>query len=407
MQPSTVSTARHEPSEDRDPRRPPGGAPAPRRLGPWMLASALALPLAACVAALLAQAPPAAPPAPEPVQADRQGVTIASGAHQWDYLTLAVAAEGPALPPLPVPGRVGFDELRTAAVGVPLAGRIERVLVRLGDSVRKGDPLFSVRSREFADIDKDVAAARQSVEVKRRIRDRSKDLYALNAVPEKELLAADAELQEAALTLKAAEAKRQSLAVAAAGDNLFWVRAPRAGFVVSLDASASQEVSSERADPLLRISDTSEVLVTADVPEADAGALAAGHQALIRTRDGVERRGVVQRVATVVDPQRQTLAVRIVAGNADGALKPNAFVDVTLLPRDAERRVQVDEDAVVSDGDHSSVFVLEGERRLAKRDVQPGRRGHGKVEVLSGVAAGTQYVAKGALLLLNQIDLAD
>jgi membrane fusion protein, heavy metal efflux system len=39
--------------------------------------------------------------------------------------------------------------------------------------------------------------------------------------------------------------------------------------------------------------------------------------------------------------------------------------------------------------------------------VIPGRERNGETEILKGIAAGQRYVAKGALLLLNQIDLLD
>jgi cobalt-zinc-cadmium efflux system membrane fusion protein len=341
------------------------------------------------------------------IQVDKTGVTLPEGAPQWDYVKLAVAAEGPALPPLPVPGRVGFDEKRTASIGAPLAGRVEQVPARLGDSVKPGDKLFSMRSRDFAELDKEAATAREAVAVKRRLRDRAKELLELNAIPEKEVLAAEAELKEAELALRAAQAKQRSLSVAAAGDNLFWVRAPSAGTIVSLDVFASQEVTPDRAEPLVRISDMDEVLVLADVPEIDAADLTVGSEATIRTRDGVERSGTIEQISSVMDPQRQTVGVRIRAANADHALKPNAFVEVTFQPQEGTRRVQVDEEAVVSDGSHSTLFVLEDSNRLEKREVQPGRRRSGTIEIRSGLQPGTRYVAKGALLLLNQVDLAD
>jgi cobalt-zinc-cadmium efflux system membrane fusion protein len=379
---------------------------SPDRPARWGVALGVGLCLVAGAALALTRAAPAAQQEESKIKADKEGVTLSDGAPQWEYVKLAVAELAPALPPMPVPGRVGFDELRTASLGVPLAGRIEQVRVRLGDAVKPGDKLFSVRSRDFADLEKEVATARESVGVKQRLRDRAKELFALNAVPEKDVLAAEAELKEARLVLKAAEAKQSSLAVAPGGDNLYWVRAPRQGMVVSLDVYESQEVSRERSEPLMRISDTSEVLVTGDVLEADAADLAEGGEAVIHTRDGTERKGTIQHIASVVDPQRQTLGVRIRADNKDGALRPNSFVEVTLLPHGDIRRVHVDEDAIVSDGKRSTVFVLKDPNRLEKLEVRPGRRRDGLVEIREGMTAGTRYVAKGALLLLNQVDLA-
>src|SRR5207244_10284224 len=92
---------------------------APPRWRRWVMAGAVAL-AAAAVGVSFAR-PEAPPPAAGPrMVSDAQGVTLPSGAPQWRYVELAVAAEKPPLPPLPVPARIGLDEKRTASVGSPL-----------------------------------------------------------------------------------------------------------------------------------------------------------------------------------------------------------------------------------------------------------------------------------------------
>lgn len=373
----------------------------------WVIAlGALVLTSSVLIVGTMRGAPEEPPPLTT-LRTDERGVTFVEGAPQWEYVTLAVAEEVSALPPLPAPARVSFDHQRTANIGTPLTGRIEQVAVSLGDTVEPGNRLFSVRSREFAELDKEIAIAREAVNVKQRLYERAQELFELNAVPEKEVLGAKAELKEAQLALKAAEAKQRSLSIVAAGDNTFWVRAPRAGTVVSLNVFVGQEVTQERDEPLLQISDIAAVVVVADVPELDAADLRVGSEAMVRTRDGVERPGTIQHISAVVDPRRQTVGVRVRVENHDRALKPNAFVEVTFQPHPERRVVQVVEDAVVTDGDRATVFVLTDAQRLEKQNVQTGRRRNGVVEIRSGLASGSQYAAKGALLLLNQIELGN
>jgi hypothetical protein len=47
-----------------------------------------------------------------------------------------------------------------------------------------------------------------------------------------------------------------------------------------------------------------------------------------------------------------------------------------------------------------------GKTRLERREVQPGRVRDGRTELLSGLGEGETFVARGALLLLNALDLA-
>lgn len=335
-------------------------------------------------------------------------VSIQEGAPQWAYITLGTAVMAPTIPPMPAPGRVVFDAKRTANIGAPLAGRVETVMVRVGDSVKKGEKLFSVRSAAFAEMDRDLGSTREDVEVKTRLYERQKELLELKAVSEKDVMVAESELKQAQLSLRAARAKESSLSVTTDGNNLFWVLAPRGGVVVQLSAIASQQVSPDAGEPLLRISDLDEVLVIADVPEIDAVDAKVGQKVTVVARDGhASREGVVDYISQVVDPLRQTVETRIRLDNRDRLMRPNAFVEATLEPDASTLRVQVPEDAVVLSGERSVVFVEKGAGRLQRVMVQPGRRRDHQVEIRQGLTPGTKYVAKGALLLLNQVELAD
>lgn len=350
--------------------------------------------------------PEAAVPPPA-MRVDDEAVALTENAPQWRYLELAVAEEKPVLAPPPAPARVVFDESRSTAVVSPLPGRVERVAVRLGDQVHAGDLLFAVRSGELADMGRDIESARSEVAAKTRIATRARELVALRAAPEKDALEAEEAVHQAELTLHAATAKRESLGATIAGDTRFEVRAPQDGTVVELEVSAGQSVGPDREHPCLRVSNVDEVLVMADLQEEDAYDLATGAPVAIHTPAGdVERTGVVERVSQVVDPQRHTVEVRVRAANADHALRPNAFVEVSLAPDPTRRRVRVPAGAVVSDGKEMVVFVTREAGHLERVPVTTGRRRDGEVELLSGLAAGTRYVERGGLLLLNELALA-
>lgn len=347
--------------------------------------------------------------APDPaalITADQTGVTLAADAPQWRYVELSVAALGAPLSPLPVPGHVELDPKRTAAVGVPLPGRVEAVLVRLGSRVKQGERLLSVRSGAFADLDRETEAARAQVAVRKRLVDRARELLELKAAPQKDVLAAEAELQEAELALKAAESKQRSLSVASEGDNLFWIRAPRTGTVVELDVFSGQEVGPDREKPLLRLSDLDEVLVIADVPESDVRDVQLGESVSIHPQGGEARAGVVEYVSEVVEPRRRTVEVWVRAKNVDRLLRPNGFVEVVITPDAVSEVVRVPDVSVVTQGTRSVVFVATGPGRLEPRTVTVGRRRDGVTEVREGLTKGERFVSKGALLLLNQVDLA-
>ena len=57
-----------------------------------------------------------------------------------------------------VPGQTAADPDRIASIASPIAGRIETVSARLGESVRKGDVLFTIRVPDLSKLRADAAA---------------------------------------------------------------------------------------------------------------------------------------------------------------------------------------------------------------------------------------------------------
>jgi membrane fusion protein, heavy metal efflux system len=335
-------------------------------------------------------------------------VRMAASAPQWKFVELRSASAGPPLPPVPAPGRVTVDESRAAPVFSPVAGRVERISVSLGQAVRSGDRVVAVRSSLVPELLRDVASTREILTLKTVAAQRMKDLVGLHAVPEKELELAETEQREADLALQAAQGKLRSLRVSEAdGGGLFWVKAPRAGIVVDRRGLVGQEAGPDRTDPLLVVADLSEVVVIADVLETDASGLGPGQTARVTSLslppEGLP--GKLVHVGDIVDPVRRTVAVRILVSNSSHALRPNAFVRVTFQAA-GEKRVIVPAEAVVTDDQRTVVFVAEGDARLVRRPVRTGRTRDGQTEVIEGLKVGERYAARGALLLLNALELA-
>jgi cobalt-zinc-cadmium efflux system membrane fusion protein len=161
----------------------------------------------------------------------------------------------------------------------------------------------------------------------------------------------------------------------------------------------------------VQVAELDEVIVVADVLGSDVEAVRSGQAAQVsEVRTGAQPiLGKIEYVADFVDPVRRTVAVRIRVPNPEHHLRPNAFVQVTFATETAPA-VQVPSDAVVTDDQKAIVFVRTGgsdkESRLQRREVRIGRSRDGKTEILTGLAAGETFVSRGALLLLNALDIA-
>ena len=347
--------------------------------------------------------------APSPTSVHGNVVELRPEAASWNYVELAKAATAPALPPVPVPARVAVDESRSSSVVAPLAGRVDAVAVQLGQRVQTGNRLLSIRSAAFVDLFRQIDILRAKEAAHTKVVDRVRDLVRLKASAEKDLIAAEQDINQSRLSRESAEAKLRSLSVESAGEGLYWIKAPRSGIIVNRNALVGQEAGPDRGDPLLQIAELDEVIVKADVPEADVADLKDGGKATVTSAAIQDRTfpGTIEHIGLVVDPERHMVDVRVRVPNVDGLLRPNGFVQVEFTPN-GRTPVVVDDQAVVTDDQQSYVFVQASDQsgRLERKLVRTGRRRDDKVEIVQGLQAGDTYVSKGAILLLNAMDLA-
>jgi cobalt-zinc-cadmium efflux system membrane fusion protein len=375
-------------------------------------ATIIAAIVGAGIAVVVLRSRPVEQAAPPGLTVNKGGVELLPSSPQWRYIDLADARHSDPLPPVPAPARVSVDEARSAPIYAPLPGRVETVNVQLGQKVKPGDKLLAIRSSALPELGHEVESARAALAVKSAMADRVRDLVGLRAVPEKDLVLAEQERHEAELSLKAAEGKRRSLRLDHLNESgLYWVTATKGGTVVERRALVGMEVGPDRADPLLSIADLQQVIVTADVLERDTAGIKVGQTAKVTdvALGGESVDGTIEYIAQLVDPARRTVAVRVRVPNPDNKLRPNAFAQVTFAST-AEKRVVVPAEAIVTDDQKSVIFVKRavagGATRLERREVQVGRVRDDKAEIISGLDDGDTYVARGALLLLNALDLA-
>jgi RND family efflux transporter MFP subunit len=138
-----------------------------------------------------------------------------------------------------------------------------------------------------------------------------------------------------------------------------------------------------------------------EVPERMAAEVRPGQRVDFRV-DGVDsdHHGVVARLGSAIDRVNRTLLVEAAVDNRDGALLPGGFCRASIVVADAETVVVVPQTALVSFAGVDRVFCAENGRAV-ERQVTPGRRFDGMVEIRAGLAAGTEIVAAPGNLVPN------
>jgi RND family efflux transporter MFP subunit len=351
--------------------------------------------------------PPASRSAPG-VAVEGNSIALTPDAPQWKTIKLATVVPSGKHWSDSVPARVRVDETRAARVGAPLSGRVTAVFVEVGQEVKAGDKLFAVASADIADLRADRMKTEVDLEVARASLERIKALVAAQAAAGKDQLAAEAQAKQAELAVRLADAKIASLKISSPADNEFFVTAPRDGVIVEKHVLPAEQIRRD-GDSLLMIADLSMVWVVAEVFETDSVGLTVGTPCKITlpSRPDLALEAKVHSISSVVDPERHTVAVRVVVPNADGTMRPNVYSQMRCALEPPPGMVEVPASAVVSNGAVQYVYVQEQSGHFVRRAIVAGSVREGTLPVSGGLKAGDVIVEQGAILLDNQIELSN
>jgi cobalt-zinc-cadmium efflux system membrane fusion protein len=299
-------------------------------------------------------------------------------------------------------------------VVAPVAGRVARVLVAVGDAVRQGQPLFTIDSPDadaatstHLQADAAVSQARATLIKAQADAERSKDLFDHNAIAKKEVLSADSALAQSQAALDQALAAREQaerrLSVLGLSPRDFkqqvTVRSPLSGKVLDLSVVPG-EYRNDTSAPVMTIADLSTVWVSSQVPET--------YIRFIQPHERVEIslvaypdetfEGRVLQIADTVDPQTRTVKVHAELDNRNGRFRPEMFGSIHHIESTAMMPV-VPAGAVIEGDGHATVFVEPSPGTFEERTVVIGKKAGDRVRVISGLKAGETVVVDGAMLL--------
>jgi membrane fusion protein, heavy metal efflux system len=295
-------------------------------------------------------------------------------------------------------GTVTPDVNNTIHVTSQGSGRVVELRVRLGDYVKKGQLLLSIRSADLAGAFSDYQKAAADERLAQKALDRAQLLISHGALAEKDLQQAEDTEEKAKVDVQNAEQRVRLLGGDPAHPSTtINLRAPVSGTIVEQNISGFEGIKSLDNSPnLFTIADLTQVWVLCDVYENDLGGVHLGDTAEIRLNAYPDKayHGKVADIARVLDPATRAAKVRIVLPNRDGALRPGMFAVATFRSHKSQTRVLIPSTAVLRLQDKDWVFRKEGPQQFRRVEVRAGRDGaDGMQQIQTGVKAGEQIVA--------------
>lgn len=325
--------------------------------------------------------------------------------------------------------QLGFVEENISAVGSLLArryvsvapkisGRVERVLVNVGDRVTKGQTIAQLDPR---DLDEEVKEAGASLQVSeatlkgkqaelqdiRQKLERAKRLIEKNFISRQELDTLESERAAAAAEVELARAQIAQMKARLASVKLQLeearVEAPFSGYVEKRLVDPGALVNS--GTPIASIVDIARVKVIVPVVEKDYPKISSGQGTVVAVDAYPGRRfqGKVVRLTPVLSQETRTGEVEIEVDNASGVLKPGMFARVEIAISERRKVMLVPEGALVKTAKGHGVFrVIAAQSKNPRAElvaVTVGSTRAGQAEIQGNLKPGDRVVTLGSSLL--------
>ena len=279
-------------------------------------------------------------------------------------------------------------------------GAIVRITQHLGDNVRAGETIALLESREAATLVADRSKAAAQANAARSAYAREKRLFDARVTARQDLEAAQAGLAEAEAELRRSQSAAGASKLSGDGRTLA-ITSPVTGRLTRADARLGAYVLA--GTDLFHVSDPNRLQVNASVLPADARRVRVGDTAVIELAGGETRMATVHSITPALDAQSKT-ATLILTPQGAAQLTAGQGVRVRVRPggQSSDGRMTLPEDAVQTVEGKNMVFVR-GPKGFQATEVVIGERSGGRIEIVSGLPAGTVVATKGAFLLKAEL----
>ena len=271
-------------------------------------------------------------------------------------------------------------------VAPKIAGRLEKLFVKIGDPVKKGQLIAVLEDDEYlqqvdqARAEREVARAnvgeaRSALDTARRELDRAKALRQKKIASESELDAAGAEFnsQEAKYKVALAQVAQKEAALKAAQVRLSYTKIRATWEEGDQDRVVGERFVDEGTmlapnTPIVSILDICSLTGVIFVIERDYSKVKVGQEALISTDAFPDRTfsGKVVRMAPLIKETSREARVEVEIFNPEGLLKPGMFIRAQIEFSRQDNATIVPARALTKRGGREGVFILKREEMIAQ-----------------------------------------
>ena len=300
-------------------------------------------------------------------------------------------------------GKISADRNSYIDVYPLVGGNVMSVNVELGDYVRKGQVLATIRSTELADVQKDVSDAKTDLLVAQNNLRVAKEMYEGKLTTEREVLEAKSHVQ------KAQDQMQRSAAISTVYNvkkgNLYSVLAPINGYIVHKDINKDMQLRSDRSENIFDVANTTNVWAIMNVNESDIDKISLGMTAQVSTLSYPDKvfDGKIDKIFKIIDPQTNAMQARVVLDNANGLLIPESKATIKVSKSENASALSVPSKAVIFDDDRSFVVVFKSRTDVKVKEIKVLKQLGDVTYITEGLAEGENVITNNQLLIYRSL----
>jgi len=301
-------------------------------------------------------------------------------------------------------GKVTADNSRQTHIYPIMSGNVVSITAELGDYVKQGQVLATVRSGEVADFQRQLLDAKADMAMNEKNLQVARELYEGKINSEKDVIAAEKELEKSKAELSRINEVYNIYHLK--DGSVYNITAPISGFIINKDITQNEQLRADNSDIIFSIAQIDEVWVLANVNESYISKVELGYSAEVRTISYPDKvfKGKVDRIFNVIDPDTKAMKVLIKIHNQELLLKPEMNATVTLKYSENRQLIAVPSSSVIFDKSKNWVMVFKDRNNVDTRQIEVYRQLGDVTYVSAGLKEGERVISKNGLMIYDALN---
>jgi len=318
--------------------------------------------------------------------------------------TFAKVAEEPLKNELEFFGKITADNNKLIEIYPVVGGSVTKVYVELGDYVKKGQLLATIRSTEVAGFEKELNDAMSDVVVSRNNLKVAQEMFEGKLNTEREVLSAKSELEKSESQLNRIQETYKIYSLKP--NAVYEVRSPISGFILQKVINEDMLLRNDHTNNIFDVAQIDEVWAIANVSEADIRQIDLGFDAEVTTFSYQDKvfHGKIDKIFNTIDPETKSMQVRIKLENPDFLLKPEMKATVKISNTLNEKMMSVPSSAVIFDKSRNFVMIYKDRSNIETRKVEVYRQVGDRTYISSGLKEGETVITHNQLLIYDELN---